>query len=1453
MKEYDPQDRVNNRYTVVRKLGAGAMGSVYLCEDPVENNIQVALKVLVSENLDDQDVWAKGEYETLTRLRHPHLARVYNFGKIHNSTDYFIVSEFIKGTDLFSATEYVNYEELNDIIVQTCRALDYIHSKGYVHFDVKPDNILVTRHKTFGIKEGSKVQYNLEDFSTRDSVEHSKPHVKLIDFGLAERITGSFSFAIKGTLNYLAPEIISGKTPDRRADLYSLGVTLYQVTNRDLPVEGPGVDIQRPGFNAMKRSDLFEYHMKKQPDYLRALIMKLLEESPNDRFQTAGEAIHFLSEHSGKQYEVETKETQTSYLHSTRMVGRKKEMHLLKSVFERAFFPERKGTDAEAFPVESAKIKDSKEAKEQLLKPGALPQDDMPVHLVVSGEIGIGKSRLLEEFQHFLRLNDTQLYSGNCYEGTSNAYQPFIEMLRQIVYGLGLDSQICQSYQGVLGRLLPEMQAGESESSDRNFRPDQEKIFFIDRISQFLLDAALERPCVLFLNNLHWADEATVELLGALLDRVEAYPKKKDVLKLLVISSLRSDEQYTEGFKDFLAQAKDSPFCQEIQLRRLKRSQLVDLLQSMLGIREIPVPFLDRLEEKTGGNPLFVQETLKALQDQVVLTSDTGGWRIKTTAYNRIDIPQSLEELILTRIRKLEDVKLEMLEVMSALNRPVSPKVLQKFKRFASLPILAHLRDLEDSGLLSKVFEGGKLMFQIDQPKIREILYANLGEGNRRRYHGEVADVYEEIHRGHEEEILEDLAYHYQRSDLTERALAMAVRAGDRLKAIYANDRALEFFLYIAEKIAGNAEKDDLWVETQEKIGELCTIIGRYELAEQSYDSLLNFGDETNYLTLQAVSRYYRKKGNIFEIQGDYDNALRCYKEARNRLSGFEDTEIIDEKIRVFICIGWVYVCMGKYEKATEISVEGLRGIEGAAERAEHAMIYQTIGSANYCKGNFPQSIEYHRRSLKIHENLENIPDITACLNNLGKSYLANADFVEALEHLNRALGNSEEIGDPYGKAVSLHNLGCTFFELRRIDQAEAYVADSLQLSRGYTMRFLNIENYILYGKILREQRDYSRAESYLFRALTAYSKQGNRWGLCTILLELVVIQRLRGNLVDAASMVEDAYRYATDLNIDFLVARCLLEKGRVLKDSGELDLEKVQRPLEEALKISNKLEGPEILADIYHEIGDVYVKSRRLQDANDQYRLAEERVRDVLEYLPPEYRQSYQRKFPVGPLAISGELRETLLSAPTTVEARPVSVRTIKGSTRAALGSNAGARRHAVALEQETLGCMNELMQALTNSPSIESFLQLTLKRLLEVSRSCAAYILTRSGDRLHLRASLSQSSDRRCAVEHVVVLKLVHKCLQTRSSMAIPDLVRDSRLVDLNQLVRQGYRSLVIVPYHSNSEDGVFYLLDPVPRAAQLEDDVAFYSFFTSLLPLALMHLEPGSHAAAVGVDTE
>ncbi|MGH9360657.1 MAG: tetratricopeptide repeat protein, partial [Thermoanaerobaculia bacterium] len=418
----------------------------------------------------------------------------------------------------------------------------------------------------------------------------------------------------------------------------------------------------------------------------------------------------------------------------------------------------------------------------------------------------------------------------------------------------------------------------------------------------------------------------------------------------------------------------------------------------------------------------------------------------------------------------------------------------------------------------------------------------------------------------------------------------LAVRAGDRLKAIYAHDRAYEYYLYIIEKLEGDPTRVPLWIETHEKLGDLCAMMGKYEIADHSYDSLLQ-EEVRKSLAPAVISRAWRKKGRLFEIQGDYDTALKCYKEARTCLAQLNDAGLADERTRVFNSIGWVYVCMGKYEKAMAISLEGLRLIQGSAEKIEHAMIYSTIGSANYYKGNIGQAIEYHTRSLKIRENLENIPEVIASLNNLGSAYLANADFGEALEQFKRALASSEEIGDPHGRAMTLHHFARTHFEVGQSAKAEEYLRESLKLSKTYNLRHLNNQNYILQGVILRERRDNAKAEGNLFRALTAYSKQGNRWGLCTVLLEIVEVHRQRRNFSEALSMVEEAHRYALDLDIDYLKALSLLAKARLLRDAGERNAEIPLALLQEAAVFAAKVSNPEVAGRILAETGEVLVR----------------------------------------------------------------------------------------------------------------------------------------------------------------------------------------------------------------------------------------------------------------------
>ena len=191
--------------------------------------------------------------------------------------------------------------------------------------------------------------------------------------------------------------------------------------------------------------------------------------------------------------------------------------------------------------------------------------------------------------------------------------------------------------------------------------------------------------------------------------------------------------------------------------------------------------------------------------------------------------------------------------------------------------------------------------------------------------------------------------------------------------------------------------------------------------------------------------------------------------------------------------------------------------------------------------------------------------------------------------------------------------------------------------------------------------------------------------------------------------------------------------------------------------------------------------------------------------------------------------------------------VRSVKDSE----GTGKGAGKEFVPVEKDSLVLMNELMLALQNSPSVESFLQLMLKRMIESSRAIAAFVLAREGDNLHIRASLFETRGADLGIENLLVMTLIEKTLQTKAPLAIADLVRDPRMADLGNLIKLGFRSLVILPYQSSFEDGVFYLLDPVPRSSRLIDDLEFYNFFTNLLPLALLHLDSSSSVAVVDVQ--
>jgi len=337
---------VNNRYKIIRVLGHGASGEVYVVEDTKVGQ-EIVLKYLkLPPELTSAIEHFKHEFEVMTHLNNPNIARVYNFGWDEELELYYFTSELIHGVDFVTASRRLGIEAAEELFIQALRALEYLHGNHIYHFDIKPQNLLV------------------------EQTESMSPLLKVIDFGLAG---GNSPKKIIGTPSYIAPEIIKREDADGRADLYSLGVVMYYALTGINPFKGDTPDetinnhltITPPPPAAINGQI---------PRYLNDIIMKLLEVEPKDRYQSPGEVIHDINFKSQRFRPAETTETLLSYIPSQgQFIGREQEL---------AHF--------------------SRWLKDLMAKPEE-ERFTLPMLWVIGG-LGSGKSRILDEFRKIAEL-----------------------------------------------------------------------------------------------------------------------------------------------------------------------------------------------------------------------------------------------------------------------------------------------------------------------------------------------------------------------------------------------------------------------------------------------------------------------------------------------------------------------------------------------------------------------------------------------------------------------------------------------------------------------------------------------------------------------------------------------------------------------------------------------------------------------------------------------------------------------------------------------------------------------------------------------------------------------------------------------------------------------------------------------------------------------------------------
>jgi len=732
-----PTSFAGGRYQVKKFLGEGGKKKVYLAHDTLLDR-DVAFALLKTEKLDDTArARIKREAQAMGRLGdHPHIVTVFDLGE-HEGQPY-IVLPLMPGGDVEGLIEKapehrLPIEQAITIAKSVCLGLEYAHSKGIVHRDLKPGNVLFSADGT----------------------------VKIGDFGLAlavdlSRLTQSGMMV--GTFHYMPPEQAMGGEVTAKADLYSLGAMFYEmVTGRPPFVGDDAYGIIGQHINTPPVSP--SWHRPELTPALEALILQLLEKDPQRRPASATHVRQALeSIEAGTISQAPSREAPAvagSPLYRRVFVGREAELRQLQSGFDGAMSGQ-----------------------------GAL--------VMVVGEPGIGKTALCEQLSTYVTLRGGKTLVGHCYEegSLSLPYLAFVEALRS--YVLTRDAKDLRKELGTgaadVARIVSEIRERLKVKLRPPGNPEEERYRLMQAVTGFLSNAATVQPLLVVLEDLHNADKGTLEMLTHVSRNLTG-------TRLFLVGTYRDIEvDRTHPLSAALAELRRVSTYGRVALRGLNADEVRRMLENITG-QDVPWGLAEAVHRQTEGNPLFVQEVVRYLAEEGLITREQGRWRATRDTPLEMSIPEGLRDVIGKRLSRLSTECNRLLSVAAVIGREFRLKVLQRVAGVAEDELITALDEAKRAAVVEeRSAVAAAVTYRFAHAFFRQTLYEEIIAPRRIRLHQQVAKALEELYASRLEEHATELAEHFSHSsdpsDLA-KAVSYGEMAAQRALTVYAYGEAV--------------------------------------------------------------------------------------------------------------------------------------------------------------------------------------------------------------------------------------------------------------------------------------------------------------------------------------------------------------------------------------------------------------------------------------------------------------------------------------------------------------------------------------------------------------------------------------------------------------------------------------------------------------------------------------
>ncbi|MFH1999113.1 MAG: tetratricopeptide repeat protein [Planctomycetota bacterium] len=1027
-------------YKVEEKISFSGMSEIYRVRNLKLGGREEALKLLSIKHRKNKEVYARfqKEAEILSSLNHPCIPVIYEINEFRNRP--FITMEYLRGKSLLDLTEYkiLSLAKILSISLEVVSGLKVAHSLGIIHRDLKLSNIML-------------------DESGR---------VKIIDFGLAA--TGWLTpeeeqGVVIGTIPYMSPEQTRGEQLDHRSDIFSFGICLYELLSGHLPFFDPDANEVLRRVQQENPRPIRE-HRPDTPEILETSIFRCIEKEPEKRYQSIEELADVLK----------TVET-----------------HLA----ERGENGGSSGAARDRMEVMSLDIIAREKEYSRLSQAYFRSISGRGTVVFIEGEAGIGKTRLIEELTKHCDVARVHVASGQAHPGMVLPYRPLAEAIRYLMLAFDVvtDREIAAYIDDEYGRVSMQGRILKSflihQPSNHIEMAGKENLF--DMVADLLAGFARRTPLVLVLENMHWADKATLDLLFHLTGCIQGR-------KILLIASYRPHEPGLQSkfplndLSTLVDEKGKSGDAIRLTLKRLSEEETQSLVRYYMPGNLYSKEFYHRIFNESDGNPLFVLELLKLFTRLGLLARTENGW-VEKKQEKEMPVPTRIHDLISRRLSFLGEKELQVLEAAAVEGVSFSSDSVSYLTQTDRLTVLNMLRALWGQQLIHLKGES----YRFNPSIVREVIYRNMMPELKKEYHRLLAYYYiESPPRGKDSPA--DVALHFHRAGLPEKATDYYMQAGYNALNLYADREALACFdraLALLEKTPlGPGVRTALDIHLQR-----AEILIRMGELEQSKDAANEAMALAKAMTLaEETGQSFKIKGKIAHLSGDSDTAVTLLE----------------------------------------------KGLELCKAPSEHAEILNYLGLIAENRGDHKQAMQRFSESLNISKRAKDRYKTAQTLNNIGRTLLNKGDPSAALIRFKNALQITEEISDRRGMAVNTNNLGILLRRMDRLWDAlklffrSARIFNQIRYPDGAANTYWNI------GTVFRAMGDRKKAEKFVRKANRIFTRIGSDHGITLCELSL-------GNLLAAAGEVDPALeRFSASLNLGRrisyprIVAYGLLSRG---------------------------------------------------------------------------------------------------------------------------------------------------------------------------------------------------------------------------------------------------------------------------------------------------------------------